>query len=865
LIKFLKTIPKNFMKYFVITFLLYFSVNISFGQNSYFFGTKKFNKNVPSPQEFLGYEIGTNHTRYDKLVEYMYMLAQKSNRVKVEKIGETNEHRAQIIVHITKPDNLNNLEDIRLKHLDLTQDKLKSNEFDKQPVVVWLGYNVHGNEASGGEASILTAYYLAACEEPEVLNWLENAVFLMEPVINPDGRDRFASWVNMYKATPMVSDPFDREHNEAWPMGRTNHYWFDLNRDWYLAVQKESRNRLAFYHKWLPNVVTDFHEMGTNSTHFFEPTKANAENPLVPQSNYKLLNNKFAKYFEKALNDIGSLYYTKESFDNFYPGYGSSYPDMQGGLGLLFEQASSRGHIQESQNGLLTFSFAVRNQFVNALATIKASVDEKNTLLKHQVDFFKDVVAQSQKSVTKAYIIGDNFDANKNKYFWDLLSQHNIKAYHIEKDLETEGVIYKKGSAVIIKIDQPQGLLVKSFFERPKKFADSIFYDTSAWNLALAFGLNHAELKTTPNLGKMLDGNDLKLQIPAVEMSNYAYLVDWRDYNSAKLLYHLQSNNVRVKVAMKSFKNKGVDYPHGTLMMAVASQNIDAKAFNVLLNQLASITGSKIVSVNTGFNEAGIDLGSNNFRNLEKPKPLMLIGEGVAANEAGEVWHLLETKLDMPISKIEMAAFNKININKYTHLVLVSGLYDGINKGGIEKLKSWISQGGILIAQKTASEWAIKNGIGTSKLITIKPDSSKNQARVNFEDYSNLIDAKNTGGAIFEVDIDNTHPVGFGFEKRKTAVYRNNNTILERSSNPSNSVSVYSANPWLTGYVHPSVLSKISNSAALNVESFGAGAIILFADNPNFRGTWFGTNRLFFNALFFSKTITESRYGNEEE
>jgi Zinc carboxypeptidase len=388
-------------KIFTICLLLILQLQL-FGQSEYFFGKKKFNQNIPSPEQFLGYPIGSHHTRYDKIVEYMTLLSKVSNRVKVQKIGETNEHRDQIIVSVAKPENLANLENIRKAHLEsIAITSSKSNDI-KEPVIVWLGHNVHGNEPSGGESTLLSAYYLAASEEPETLNWLENAVILMEPVINPDGRDRHSNWANMHKGDPLVADALDREHNEVWPGGRTNHYWFDLNRDWYLAVNVESKNRLAFYHTWLPNVVTDFHEMGTNSTHFFEPSKMNAENPLVPKANYRDLNIRFAKYFEKAMNEIGSFYYTKDSFDNFYPGYGSSYPDMQGGLGLLFEQASSRGHLQESQNGDLSYGFTVRNQLVNALATVRASVDEKIFLQNYQKNYFIDVVNQAKKGTTKA-------------------------------------------------------------------------------------------------------------------------------------------------------------------------------------------------------------------------------------------------------------------------------------------------------------------------------------------------------------------------------------------------------------------------------------------------------------------------------
>lgn len=837
--------------------LLYFT---GFSQNEYYLPKKNLNLQIPTPEQFLGYPIGSHHTRYDKLVEYMRVLEKASNRVKVVTIGETNEHREQIIVHFAKPENLSNLENIRKNHLEIVEGK--SNDFGGQPVVVWLGYNVHGNEASAGESSLLTAYYLAAIQGDEATKIYENAVFLMEPIVNPDGRDRFNNWVNMHKGEPNVTDPNDREHNEVWPSGRVNHYWFDLNRDWYLAVHKESRNRLNYYHQWMPNVVTDFHEMGTNSTHFFEPTKSNAENPLVTQDNYKLLNSKFAKYFENAMNEIGSFYYTKESFDNFYPGYGSSYPDMQGGLGLLFEQGSSRGHAQDSENGVLTFKFAVRNQLTNAIATIQAAVEERKVLLKHQSDFFKNIEKEASKNTLKGYVIGDDFDQNRNKAFWDLLLQHRIKAYQLKNDTKIGDATFKKGNAVFIPLNQPQSLLVRSIFERPKSFADSVFYDTSTWNLALAFGLKHAEVKTLPDLEAIISQSSLTTSLADIKKTNYAYLIDWRDYNAAKALYDLLSKDVLVKVAMKSFAIGGKPWTHGTLMVPVQSQKVDSDALLAILNEVQKFTNVEIVPVNTGFSTSGIDLGSNFFKTVTMPKTMVLAGQGTSQYEVGEVWHLLETKLNMPISKVDLNQFGRVNLSAYTHLVMVSGQYDVISDGSVKKIKDWVKQGGSLITLKTASEWAIKKEISESKLIA--PDVDKDLSRLNYEKMADYQGAKSTGGAIFEVKIDTTHPIGFGFESSLMYIYRNNNTFLEKSKNRFATVSQYTSNSWISGYVHPSSLAKIQNSAAIISETSGDGQIVLFSDNPNFRGIWFGTNKLFFNALFFSNTLTSQRFGNEE-
>ena len=859
------TQPKTTMKKIFLLFILLSVCFSVFSQNDYFLPKKKLNPAIPTPEAFFGYPIGSHHTRWDKIVEYMKELDRVSDRVSVQRIGETNEHREQIIVSFSTPANINRLEEIRQNHKVLTDPSKSMPDVTKMPLVIWLGYNVHGNEPSGGEASILTAYYLTASEDPEALAWLNDAVILMEPVINPDGRDRHTHWANMHKGNPMVADPNDREHNEVWPGGRTNHYWFDLNRDWYLAVNVESRNRLAFYHQWLPNVVTDFHEMGTNATHFFEPTKENAENPLVPKYVYKNLNISFAKHFEQAMNEIGSLYYTKESFDNLYPGYGSSYPDMQGGLGLLFEQASSRGHVQESQNGDLTFGFTIRNQLVNALATLRASLAEKENLLKHQRNFYTETIAQGKNSLTKGYLIGDANDQSRNRAFWDMLLQHNVEFYQLSADVTENGVIFKKGKAIIIPSAQPQYLMVRSIFDRPTTFADSLFYDASAWNLALAYNLPHTELKKDFQKGERITKKDLSPNLPSVTKSNYAYLIEWTDFYAPKALSQLLDNGVIVKAAFKTFSNAGKNYGYGTLLIPVQRQKQNADELHQLVEKISQNTGVVVENVSTGFNTSGVDLGSNAFQTVKKPQAMILTGGGVTSSEVGEIWHLLDTKVGMPITKIEVYNFPRVNLNRYNTIVLAGGNYAALEKSSVDKLKGWIANGGTLITQKTASEWVIKQGITKEKLREAKADSSRVKPRVNFEDVQNLEGAKQTGGAIFEAELDISSPIGFGYTSKKLPIYRNNNTVLERSIGAANSVLIYTTNPRICGYVHQESLKRIANSSAINIAYEGNGRVILFSDNPNFRGTWFGTNKLFLNALFFGGNINLAQgFGAEE-
>lgn len=843
------------MKKLLLSFLVGWTLNLH-AQNGYFFPNKKFNPSIPTPEQFLGHAIGDYQTRYDRLVAYLYELDRLSERVQVKVIGETYEKRPHLVVLFSSPANMAKLPELQNEHLKLTDPNAAMPDVAKMPVFVQLGANVHGNETSGGEAMILAAYYFAACEDADAKKMLDESVVLIEPVLNPDGRDRFVSWVNQHRGTPLVSDNNDREHLEVWPSGRTNHYWFDLNRDWYLAVHVESQNRLKFYHQWLPNVVTDHHEMGTNATFFFEPTKENAENPLVPQYVYKTLNGKFAKYYEKALNAIGSFYYTKESFDNLYPGYGSSYPDMEGGLGLLFEQASSRGFVQDSPNGPVTFAFTIRNQLVCALATCQAAVDERTNLLKFQREFFASAISEGNKNPIKGYVVGENVDATRLRRFTQTLLHHHIECYQLTDHLTIDGKVYEKGKALFVPTAQPQYRLVQSVFEKPTKFADSLFYDASAWNLPLAFGLAQGEVRTLLTKGARIGQEFVQSTVTTPTKSPYAYLLDYSDFMTTKALYRLVSQGILVKVATKSFKIGDKSYSHGALMVPVETQNLSPDALYEAIKAAGQEAGVSFVGVPTGYSQMGVDLGSNTFQKVTKPEALIAVGQGINGNEVGEVWYWLDTHVGMPITKVDVGMLPRLNLSKYNVIVLVSGQYD---RALAPKIKQWVASGGTLVTLKTASEWAIRSDIVKEKLrVNTKADSAAlaKRGRINYEDAVASEGSKNTGGTIFEADLDITHPIGFGYKNRKIALYRNNNTFLEPSASPYNTVVQYSDKPYLTGYVHPQSLKKISSSAAVVVAPEGSGRVILFSDNPSFRGIWYGTEKMFFNALFFGANIT---------
>ncbi|MDG1403007.1 M14 family zinc carboxypeptidase [Polaribacter sp.] len=836
------------MKFTKLVFLLFFSVIVSSSSQAqdYFFKDKApFNKVIPTPEEFLGYPIGEQHTRHDLIVAYFYKLAEVSDRVTIEVYGKTHEQRKLVMLTVSSPKNLSNLESIKNQHLAFVDPNKNPKNYNDVPVFIQLGYNVHGNEPSSSEAALLTAYTLVASTNSEVINYLNKSIIFIDPTINPDGRDRHTQWANQYKAKQLVSDNIDAEHNEAWPRGRTNHYWFDLNRDWLLGVHPESKGKLKWMHSWYPNVVTDFHEMGTNSNHFFEPMKPiGSWDPIMPKENYEDLNNLFAPYFSSALDKIGSFYYTKESFDGTYPGYGSSYPDLQGGLALLFEQASSRGHVQDTDYGKMTFAFTIRNQYTSGFATIKAAVENKAFLRKYQQTFFKTAISQKAKTGFAGYEFGDAYDMNRNKAFIEQLLSHKIK-------------VYKKGKKFVVPLKQAQHRMVQTMFETYSKYRDSVYYDASAWSVANFYNMKSKGLKSV-KLGAEIKSVNGIVNNTKIKKSSYAYILDWDDYYTPAALYYMQSKGLTVASAFKPFtistNNGNKSFNYGSLLIPISKQKKSSAEVYKIVSAAQTKYDIPVFGTNSGYSIKGIDLGSNNFRALTKPKVAMLVGEGVNSLEAGEVWHLLDTRIDMPITKVRMNNFRRANLDNYNTLVMVSGNYSQLDSIQRLKLKNWVSKGNTIVTIAGGSKWLIDKKIvkeSLTKKSKVKDKKKEEIKRLPFVDARENKGRERVGGIILEVDLDLTHPLGFGYRSEKLPVYKNNMIFLSPSKNAYATVAKYTNNPHIDGFITQKNLDTfIKPSASLLVSKIGKGRAVLFADNPNFRGAWYGTNKLFLNALF---------------
>jgi hypothetical protein len=800
-----------------------------------------YDQSIPKPQEVLGFVPGEWHASHDQIVQYMTVLANSSDRIKIENRGFTYEKRPLILLTVTSPENHNNIDDI-LENRKLLVDDVKDNaDYDHIPVVINQGFSVHGNEPSGANAALVYAYYLAAAQGAEIEETLKNTIILLDPSFNPDGIQRFAHWTNSNRSVNVNPDPQDREFDETWPGGRTNHYWFDLNRDWLTVQLPESKARIKTFYDWRPNVLTDHHEMGSNSTFFFQPGIPQRTHPLTPALNQELTE-QIGHYHAKALDKIGSLYYSKESFDDFYYGKGSAFPDVNGSVGILFEQASSRGSAQRTVNGVLEFKFTIRNQFTTALSTLNASEDLKNDLLKLQDHFYYNALENAKEEY---YVLTNDEDPFRLKELHKVLLQQQIQTYALKENVTLNNKEFKAGKSIVVPLKQLQSKLIRGMFESKTSFKDSIFYDVSAWDLNHAFGVD-AEKAKKINKGTALE-DVIAIEAPSVTKSNYAYAIRWSDFEAPGLAYQLLNKSLRLKVAQRKFNDGNEEYDLGTLLLPVENQLLNADEIYELVSQLSETKGVKVSSLNTGLT-SGINLGSPNMKNVKKPVIALLVGEGVRSYDAGEIWHLLDARLGISVTKIDTRNFSRTNLDPYTHLVIPSSGSSFLNNSSTEKLKDWVRKGGTIIGYRGAINW-----LKSKNFISFETVSDSVIAEnISYNDRRNFYGAKQIGGAIFEAKLDLTHPINYGYTSDKIALFRNTETFIKPHKLSFNNPIQYTTNPLLSGYINKENLEFLKGTVPFQTDNFGRGQVIIFTDNTNFRAFWLGSMKLFMNSIFFS-------------
>ena len=830
---------------------------------SYYLPNIKYNAAITSPEAWLGYQVGEWHVSHDQLVGYLKLLAAESDRVDYTEYGRTHENRPLITLHISSPSNLAKKDQIQQMSADQTDVTKAQADHSQLPLILYQGYTIHGNEASGVNAAVLVAYYLAAGESEMVAATLEKCYILLDPCYNPDGMQRFSAWVNSHRGKNLVTDGASREFNEVWPGGRTNHYWFDLNRDWLLLVQPESRARVKQFHDWKPNVLTDHHEMGTNATFFFQPGVPSRTNALTPAANQELTG-LIANYHARALDSIGSLYYSKEGYDDFYYGKGSTYPDIHGAIGILFEQASSRGHLQESANGPLSFPFTIRNQVVTSLSTQKACLTMKEKLHAYKKQFYTDLAGEMAKESTQAYLFSDA-DVQKCVQMIDLLRAHQIDVYTINRDFDTGGQHYEKGLSYMVPIRQKQGKLIKTLFEKVTTFQDSIFYDVSAWTLPLAYDVKYAALNKEQTLqcsqhATLLSMSPTDAVQSQCEENAVAYAVEWQQAHAPAFLYQLLQKKINVRVLTKpaSYSGKGgsVYLGAGSLLIPTGGQNKDKKGLSQIIQALATKNMVNVESIMDGMQQDGLSAGHPSLRNAEQPKVITLVGQGISAYDAGELWHYMDQRLGIATTMVDKKDVGKVNFEKYNTLVLVDGSYSDLQDNAVKKMEDFVKKGGRIIAMGKAIEFLKnKNWI---KWNTVEADKPKVQD-MPYAQLGEINGARVLAGAIFNATADLSHPLCYGLPDAQLALFKQDTEIFKGTENTfAIPIRYTETSPLLSGYCPKGLEEKIKSSPAAAVFGQGNGTIICFADNLLFRGYWWGGFRVFANALFFGHTIDKA-------
>jgi len=863
--------------------------------------SQRYNPAVPTVASVLGYQVGEDFTHHHDLVRYYQQLAGASDRVRLEPYGETVEGRTLYLLIVTSPDNHARLEEIRDAVERLSDPRRTPAEeaeglFDTTPVLVWLSYGVHGNESVSAEAALQVAYELAASEDPRVINWLQNAVVLIDPIVNPDGHERY---VHFYRSTVGAvpnPDGFAAEHREPWPGGRTNHYLFDLNRDLAWQVQPESRARVRAYRQWNPQVHVDYHEMGPDSTYFFFPPAQPVNDSISPL---------LAEWFEiygrgnaTAFDRHGFRYYTGEDFDLFYPGYADSWPSFRGAVGMTYEQAGGgrAGLVLDLPEGerRLTLRDRAARHFVSSLATINTSVDNRRRRLQDYYQFRRAAIEAGRKGPIQQFFLLPGSDPERLAGVVDILLRQGIEVQRAEAEFDARGLQGYWGEkseakrlpagTYVVNLAQPNGFLARALLETETPLETLFFYDVTAWSLPLAAGIE-AYASPTPAPVQLAPVAQPPAAAGGIEGAAQAaaYVFSWESSAAARLLGHLLVEGFNAYVSLEPFKLAGLAYPAGSIVLPAENNPPELSG---RVRELAQADGVTVQASSTFLTEEGIDLGSEKMRFLRRPRPAILMDTPVRATDYGALWHWFEQQLGLPFTALRMETLNGldgIDLDQYNVLILPDDSGNGrrysryLDEKLTTRLKEWVERGGVLIGIGGGAVFAARDNTGLAtaghrfllrkdeqaRLAAIQPEpgSAENEPeaipQASLEDKlrpyaerERASEAEEIPGAILRTVLDSTHPLGFGL-KDHLAVFNFTSPILELTPEGENVAYFPERDLKLSGFLTEENRQKLVHTAYLLRESRGKGQIILFAETPVFRGFWLGTARLLENAVFF--------------
>jgi len=803
---------------------------------------------VKSPDAFLGYPLGSRFTPHHQIIAYFKYLAGINKNIQLISYGKTYEHRELIAAVISSKENMDNLEQIRKSNLSLSKAE-KGINLNKQPAILWLSYNVHGNEASSSEASMKTLYTFAESSDLNVKEWLKNTVVIIDPCLNPDGRERYVNFFNSVKRDIPDADPDAREHNEPWPRGRINHYYFDLNRDWAWQSQVETQQRMALYHQWMPEVHVDYHEQSYNDPYYFAPAAEPVHEDITPfQREFQITAGKNnSKYFDQN----GWQYFTKERFDLLYPSYGDTYPLYNGAIGMTYEQGGINAGLAvvTASGDTLTLKDRIEHHFTTGMATLETVSMHSAKLVTEFKHYFEQSVL-NPPGIYKTYVVkADNL--SRLRRLADLLTKNHIDyAFGGDKTLNgfsfesRKSVGFKLGrNDLVLNLKQPAAVLANVLFEPNTMVSDSNTYDITAWALPYAYGLNAYGVKESFNgaFSYIEDQQD----VPSAVVNPYAWVLPWNGLEDAKVLIALQQSKIKVRIAEQAFTVGGRTYPAGALLIYRAENEKLNKGVAAKIAAIAKDLNKSFTTIASGYVEKGKDFGSSIYPLLVAPKVAVVAGADVSAQSLGEVWHFFEQELNYPLTVMSEQNLRKLELSTINVLILPDGSY---LRNNIEKLEDWIGLGGkvIVMGDAIGSVEGIKPFDIKKKEFPAVLEKENLARTYASKDKDNVDDA--IPGAIFKVNLDKSHPLSLSLGDYYYTL-KTDDKIYEPLKKGWN-VGLVKPFSIVSGVAGTNVLKKLDNGLLFGVQSAGKGTILYFSDDILFRSFWESGKQLFANGLF---------------
>ena len=816
---------------------------------------------LQSPEQFFGYKIGDRFTPHWRVVEYYKHVASAvPNMIKLQQYGQTYEGRPLMVAFVSSAVNIAKLENIRTNNLALARVGGGSGASTDAPAIVWLSYNVHGNEASSTEASLLTLHALVDPSNTKTKQWLQNTVIVIDPCLNPDGRDRYVNWFTSIVGAQPNTNLDAREHYEPWPGGRTNHYNFDLNRDWAWQTQVETQQRVPLYNQWLPQIHVDFHEQGINSPYYFAPAAEPFHEVITPwQREFQgVIGRNHARYFDQE----GWLYFTKEYFDLLYPSYGDTYPTYSGSIGMTYEQAGGGGGgragsaVQVASGDTLTLYDRAIHHYTTSLSTIEIASQNAGKLVTEFGKYFNNAVTTGVGEYKSYVVKWDARDAARINSLKDLLSKNGIQFGTGRSGASQRGYNYHTGreesfniaaNDVVIPSIQQKGALVKVLFEPQSRLSDTATYDITAWSLPYVYGLRAYATEQRIEVKAEASGAT-KVSNPTTDA--YAYVVRWNGMPAVQLAAQLLQKGIKVRFNEQPFEAGGQTFDRGALIILRTSNQYVPNLWSTV-RDLANKYNVQLTPVSSGFVDKGYDFGSARVRMMQPRKIALLTGEGVGSGSAGEVWHFFERQINYPVTLINLNDLNRIRLSDYDVLIMPDGNYRFLNdKAATEQLRSWISAGGNLIAMEGAvaqlarQEWAIKAKKAEEGETRDVYDALRRYENRERDELANI-----TPGSIFKVDLDNTHPLAFGYPNYYYTL-KQDDQIYEFIKDGGWNVGIIKREKQIAGFVGSKLQKRLQDGLLFGVQNVGRGNITYLADNVLFRSFWENGKLMFSNAVF---------------